>query len=254
MKASIIIPLYNKEKYIWECIESVQNQTYKGEIEICIHDDCSTDNSLEVAKKCVSEIFTRGEATFTKGAMNGGTAYASNRAEASATGDVIFLLGADDLCHPQRVERQIKMLTETNATIVDSYLVYEGVKKNYLVKPHTPDAKRAMAASGKNPMNGGTMAWKKELRKLMEAKDGYFFNEKLRHAEDVEFAMRAVKYVNAYSCPHILYTARRNADNKTAWADRGDQVPKRRKEDLKAIEAVRVKLYGRGIKRKGVFL
>ena len=54
-KVSVIIPLYNEEKYIKECIESVVNQTYKN-LEIIIVDDCSTDNSLKVVKKIKDDI------------------------------------------------------------------------------------------------------------------------------------------------------------------------------------------------------
>ena len=54
---SVIIPNYNKQKYLQECIESVIRQSYK-QIEIIIVDDCSTDNSreiiLELAQKYAS--------------------------------------------------------------------------------------------------------------------------------------------------------------------------------------------------------
>ena len=253
MKVSVLIPLYNKSGYIASTIASVQNQTWDGEIELVIYDDGSTDNSYEVALEA-TKGYTRGNVILLPEEKNRGTAHAINMCDWAATGDVRFLLGADDLCHTERIERQMKMLEETKALIVDSYLVYEGERKNYLVKPHLPDSKRAMASQGKNPMNGGTMAWRRKLRDMMEGKDGYFFNDKLRHAEDIEFAIRAVKYTPAYCCPHILYTARRGGDNKTAWSERGEKMPQRRKEDLAIIEQVRAKLYGSTNRKKGMFL
>ena len=50
MKASVLIANYNNSKFINECIESLNNQTYKN-IEIIFFDDNSNDNSLEVVKK-----------------------------------------------------------------------------------------------------------------------------------------------------------------------------------------------------------
>ena len=48
-KVSVIIPVYNSEKYIYECLNSVINQTYKNLEIICI-DDSSTDNSVKIIK------------------------------------------------------------------------------------------------------------------------------------------------------------------------------------------------------------
>ena len=47
---SVIIPSYNHEKYIKECINSVLNQTYKN-IEVIVEDDCSSDNSAKEIRK-----------------------------------------------------------------------------------------------------------------------------------------------------------------------------------------------------------
>ena len=47
---SVIIPSYNHEKYICDCVMSVLNQTYKN-LEVFVMDDCSTDNSFAILKK-----------------------------------------------------------------------------------------------------------------------------------------------------------------------------------------------------------
>ena len=50
MKVSIVIPIYNVAPYIEECIDSVMNQTWKGNLECILVDDCGTDNSMQVAE------------------------------------------------------------------------------------------------------------------------------------------------------------------------------------------------------------
>ena len=49
-KVSIIIPIYNVEPYILECLESVANQTIADKLECILVDDCGTDNSVSVAE------------------------------------------------------------------------------------------------------------------------------------------------------------------------------------------------------------
>ena len=64
-KISIIVPIYNLEKYVGECIESIINQTYKN-IEVILVDDGSLDNSFKVCKKYLSHFqksVFRGEIT-----------------------------------------------------------------------------------------------------------------------------------------------------------------------------------------------
>ena len=51
---SVIIPVYNKEKYIEQCLETVINQTYSN-LEIIIIDDASTDNSMDIARSIKDE-------------------------------------------------------------------------------------------------------------------------------------------------------------------------------------------------------
>ena len=50
MKVSIVIPVYNVEAYIIECLESVARQTYRGEMECLIVDDCGADESIALAE------------------------------------------------------------------------------------------------------------------------------------------------------------------------------------------------------------
>lgn len=100
---SIIIPVFNAEKYLHETITSALNQTW-GNKEIIIIDDGSTDNSCEIAKWFQSEtvkIYHQ---------KNLGASAARNYGLTKADGDYIQFLDADDLLSPNKIEKQLELL------------------------------------------------------------------------------------------------------------------------------------------------
>jgi len=100
---SIIIPLYNAEKFIKETIESALNQSYKN-IEIIIIDDGSTDTSFTVAEKYKNEFVTVIKQP------NRGASAARNHGLKLAKGDYIQFLDADDIIDINKIEYQINTL------------------------------------------------------------------------------------------------------------------------------------------------
>lgn len=98
---SILVPAYNKEKWIADTIKSALNQTWPAK-EIIIVDDGSSDNTLQIAKgfgsKSVKVI----------GQENRGASAARNKALSFAQGDFIQWLDADDLLAPDKISRQLK--------------------------------------------------------------------------------------------------------------------------------------------------
>ncbi|MCK5535948.1 MAG: glycosyltransferase family 2 protein [Bacteroidales bacterium] len=100
---SILIPLYNAEKYFSETMESLLNQTYPN-IEIIIVDDGSTDNSYEIAKKHESDN------VIVIQQKNQGPGAARNKAFELSSGEYIQYLDADDLLEPNKIEIQLEVL------------------------------------------------------------------------------------------------------------------------------------------------
>lgn len=95
-KISIIVPVFNVEPYIVECIRSVMRQTYKGSIECIVVDDCGTDNSIEVAEKLIAEYEGPVEFRVLHHKENFGLSCARNTGMDAATGDYVFFLDSDD--------------------------------------------------------------------------------------------------------------------------------------------------------------
>jgi len=115
-KVSILIPLYNSEKYITETIESCLNQTYKN-TETIIIDDQSNDSSYNIALKYQKQY--QDKIYVFKNTRKGSCA-ARNYAFEKSTGKYIQYLDADDLLKPDKIENQIKLFNQHGDDIVIS--------------------------------------------------------------------------------------------------------------------------------------
>ena len=91
-KVSVIVPIYNVEKYIAKCLESLVNQTLE-DIQIILVNDGSTDNSGKIAKQYASKYLTK---IIYVEKENGGLSDARNYGLRYATGDYISFVDADD--------------------------------------------------------------------------------------------------------------------------------------------------------------
>ena len=99
---SVILPVYNQEKYIAATIESVLGQTF-GDFELLVHDDGSTDGSAELIRRYAARD-ARIRASF---APNAGRCAATNALVKQARGQWCALLDADDLMLPERLATQL---------------------------------------------------------------------------------------------------------------------------------------------------
>ena len=115
-KVSIVVPVYNAEKYLEETVESVRRQTYEN-WELLLVDDCSSDTSAEVMKR-LAERDARIRPVFQP--QNGGAAKARNRGIREAEGGYIAFLDADDIWKPEKLEKELAFLREKDAAFVFS--------------------------------------------------------------------------------------------------------------------------------------
>jgi len=105
-KVSIIIPIYNAEKYLSKTIESVMAQTYT-DWEIVAVDDGSTDKTPEILKDYEKKLPKKLRVITQK---NSGVSIARNTAIAAARGEYIAFLDHDDLWLPEKLKKQVKLL------------------------------------------------------------------------------------------------------------------------------------------------
>lgn len=111
---SIIIPVYNTEKFLERCIESVASQTYK-DLEILIIDDKSTDSSLGVIRFWAEKDH---RIRLVENVVNMGNGKSRNRAIEMATGQWIMFVDSDDYLESDAVEQLICCATESEADVV----------------------------------------------------------------------------------------------------------------------------------------
>lgn len=113
-KISVIIPVYNKEQYLRDCMDSVCNQTLK-DIEIICVNDCSTDHSLEILKEYAQNDE---RIRIIDLPTNQDVSKARNIALHEAKGDYIGFVDADDTIDPDFYEKLYLKAKETGADIV----------------------------------------------------------------------------------------------------------------------------------------
>lgn len=111
-KISIIVPIYNTDKYLAECIESIINQTYKN-LEIILINDGSSDKSLEIC----NYFKEKDRRIVVINQVNMGVAYSRNIGIKNATGDYIAFVDSDDKIKPNMFQKLIEISKKNNADI-----------------------------------------------------------------------------------------------------------------------------------------
>lgn len=101
---SIIIPVYNVEAFIAECLQSVMAQTSDANIECLVVDDCGSDRSMEVAMQTIAKYSGPIDFRIIQRECNGGLSAARNSGIRNAHGRYIYFLDSDDLITPDCIE------------------------------------------------------------------------------------------------------------------------------------------------------
>lgn len=199
---SIVIPVYNGEKYLGEAIDSALAQTYQN-YEIVVVNDGSTDKTNEVVEKYSEKI-----RFYTK--LNGGQSSALNYGISKMKGEYFCWLSHDDLYSPDKLQQQVDALAKVNRASVVVYSDYAAINaQGDIIKESVQGDVGSIHPSyyllAMGAINGNTVLIPKAL---LEECGG--FNEKRPHSSDVELFFKLSRvcefiYVNkvlAYSRVH----------------------------------------------------
>ena len=124
---SVIVPIYNTEKYLVECVESLRKQTYSN-IEIILVDDGSTDASIEICDE-FAEKDSRVRVFHKK---NEGVAVARNFGIQQSNGQYVVIVDSDDVAVDRMIEVLYTQIKENDADIaVGNYYIYDETDGNF---------------------------------------------------------------------------------------------------------------------------
>ena len=123
MKISVIIPVFNSEKYLAVCLESLLIQTFK-DFEIIVVDDCSTDDSCAIAESFLEKFGGRLK-ILSMEKNSGGAALPRNKGLHFSRGEYIFFMDPDDMLTPNALEEMYNLAKDFDADVVYLQMHYE---------------------------------------------------------------------------------------------------------------------------------
>lgn len=199
-KVSVIVPIYNVEKYLEKCINSLLSQTLE-DIQIILVNDGSKDNSGNIAREYEKNnknriIYVEKE--------NGGLSDARNYGLKYATGDFVAFLDSDDYIEKNAYEEMYNKAIEENADYVECDFIWEFPNKIRVDKQYPYKNKKEMLSFVR------VVAWNKLIKSQLITDNNLEFPKGLRY-EDVEFTYKLIPFVNKFAYvdkPFIHYVQR----------------------------------------------
>lgn len=195
-KISVIIPVYNTEKYLAECLDSVMNQTLQ-EIEVILVNDGSTDASLEIMQN-YSMKYPNRIRLFSK--ENGGQATARNMAIPLCTGEYIGFVDSDDYIKPDMYEKMYMKAIETDSDYVECDYINVRVNEAGEQERIADYGSRVREYLDKKDMFIDPMLapWNKIYRRELLQNSDVLFPEGLIY-EDTAFCLKAISLIQKFA-------------------------------------------------------
>lgn len=212
---SVIIPAYNAEKFVLATIQSVQAQTYTN-WEMIIVDDGSTDQTASIIQKeCDKD--NRIHYYYQ---TNGRQGKARNLAIKHSKGEYLAFIDADDLWHPEKLEKQIKVIKDNSQVdlVYTNGISFIDAIDNIIHRHHEPSGLRAIdeqfhyLLSGKSLPNLSVMVRKECVDHL----GGFMEDLRLQNAEDYQMWLRLADHgCQMYGLSEDLFYYRLHPDQVT---------------------------------------
>ncbi|MDM2795289.1 MULTISPECIES: glycosyltransferase family 2 protein [Citrobacter] len=199
---TVIMPVYNAEEYLSEAITSILDQSYKN-IEFIIINDGSTDSSDSIIKG-----FLEDKRIHYISRSNKGLVYSLNEGLDIAKGMYIARMDADDISHPQRIEKQVEFMLENDQVAVvgcSSYIInFESKIIGQRNPPTSAFLNKALL------LFGPTLSHPTVMFNRSVIGDDLYYCDDFKHAEDFELWLRLSNKYNMGNLPEKLFSYRIN--------------------------------------------
>ena len=210
-RVSVIIPVYNVEHYIVECLRSVSAQTTGADIECIIVDDKGTDKSIHIAEEYVATYkdCTKVDFRIIYRERNGGLSAARNTGIKAATGEYLYFLDSDDTIVPQCIETLLNIADKHGGVdLLPALYIRENNDMEQFGCHSFPEfsddrslIKRSLLDYDKIPVTAANRLIRRELI----TENNLFFKEGIIH-EDNYWSFFLAKYVKRMAfCAEKLY-------------------------------------------------
>jgi glycosyltransferase involved in cell wall biosynthesis len=208
---SVIVPVYNAEKYLTKCIESILGQTYPN-IELLLINDGSTDGSPAIC----DEYALKDKRVKVIHKKNEGVSSARNMGLELAQGDFISFVDADDWLERDAIERIVESIQkyDCDAVIFEYKVVDENNLKQHKNHAHLQGVMSAEKAVECTISPVSRFVWSKVLsRKILE---GIKFDNSIHFGEDTLFACEALSNAKSvYYMAEPVYNYYQSSDSAT---------------------------------------
>lgn len=207
---SVIIPIYNGDKYIKRTLDSVLNQSYK-DFEIIVVDDKSVDGSLELIENMAREYK---KITVIRNRINSGFCVSANMGIEEAKGEFLIVLGQDDILEFNHMEQMIQKFDDAKVVGVycDSHLIDSDgryMNKDLIVKKNELTTRDFVK---NNVMPSCGLLLKKDA---VVAAGGYIEREEYPHYGEWDLWIRLLEIGRMVKCSNVKSNYRRHNNNLT---------------------------------------
>ena len=236
---SLIVPFYNCEKYIEECIKSLINQDYDN-IEIILINDGSTDLSTEIAKKYAK----KDNRIRLVEQENSGVSVARNKGIELAKGEYIAFVDSDDFLEKDYISFLYDLITNNNTDIsvslgIRKFDKYGGEKKAKEQMQQSIILDKIKATEELLYYNIGVQPFNKLISRNLINKNNIKFEESIAYGEDFIFNIDCFTNANAVAVgDKIIYNYRVDNENSAM----AKLKPRLIKDNIKAQEIIKNKV------------
>lgn len=211
-KVDILIPTYNREQYLEECIDSLLNQTYKG-LNIIVYDDGSTDSTSQLMEYYLK--FNK-NIQYIRATENKGVGFSRNILLENSSAEYIAWQDSDDISNPVRIEKSLNYIKHTGVDILFTDMIFYRDKTSPRRSKTISKVDICKYTSREGLFNNTNFATGFFHKRLKGCK----FDESLRRKEDVKWISNLINRGTRFGyIKSPLYYCRRHEGRLTNGKD-----------------------------------